>query len=267
MPQRRLRDRCLFATRVLTVLTLTCVTSTWAAAQAPPSDSTQATATGSPNFLFGRPHGSLGVRGGWIFTRGNSDLYDFVQRTLTIDHGDFNMPALEFDVGLSVTPRLDVRGGFEFNRVTVNSEYRDYVDNKLLPIEQSTELQQADISASLRYSLVEPGRAISRFAWVPRGVTPYVGAGGGMQRYRFAQHGDFVDFEDRSVFTSDFKSEGWAPSVHVFGGIDLQLYRALFMNLEARYLWSSADLQNDFVNFDPIDLAGFRLAAGINVRF
>jgi hypothetical protein len=64
-----------------------------------------------------------------------------------------------------------------------------------------------------------------------------------------------------------FTAEGWTPSAHVFGGADIQLYKRLYFSLEGRYLWASGELGTDFVDFDPIDLAGFRLAGGINVLF
>jgi hypothetical protein len=36
---------------------------------------------------------------------------------------------------------------------------------------------------------------------------------------------------------------------------------------EGRYTWASDDLEGDFVGFDPIDLSGLRLSAGINFVF
>jgi hypothetical protein len=46
----------------------------------------------SPDFLFGRPEGSIGVRGSWVFARAGSDWYDFVTDQLTIDTKDFDAP-------------------------------------------------------------------------------------------------------------------------------------------------------------------------------
>ena len=61
------------------------------------------------------------------------------------------------------------------------------------------------------------GRQISRLAWIPRTIVPYVGAGGGVTSYEFRQSGDFVDFATENaaagtftIFTDSFKSEGWA---------------------------------------------------------
>jgi hypothetical protein len=221
----------------------------------------------SPDFLFGRPHGSIGIRGSWLFASANSDLFDFVQQHLTVDKQDFNAPMIGFDVSIGVTSRIDVSFGAEFSQASKASEYRDFVDNQLLPINQETRLKERNLYGSVRFSLVPRGRSISRYAWVPRGVTPYVGAGGGVLWYEFEQSGDFVDFVDLSVFTDYFSSAGYTPSAHVFGGADVQLYRIMFLTVEGRYVWANATLGRDFIDFDPIDLAGFRLSTGVNVRF
>ncbi len=59
---------------------------------------------GRPDFLFGAPRGSFGVRGSWVFARAGSDLFDFVQQHLTLDKSDFNAPAFGFDGGVPLTP-------------------------------------------------------------------------------------------------------------------------------------------------------------------
>jgi hypothetical protein len=219
------------------------------------------------DFLFGRPHGSIGVRGSWVFARAGSDLFDFVTRELTLERDDFDAPGFGFDVAVSLTPRMDVVGTVELNQSETTSEYRDYVDNNLLPIEQTTTLKVVQLGGSLRYALRPRGHDVSRFAWVPSRFVPFVGAGGGLIYHRFTQTGDFVDFVDLSVFTDYFRSSGWSPSAHAFGGVDVQLYRGLYGTVEGRYLWAAGTLSRDFVDFDPIDLAGFRVSGGINLLF
>jgi hypothetical protein len=76
-----------------------------------------------------------------------------------------------------------------------------------------------------------------------------------------------VDFTDFSVFPHTYNSEGWSPSAHVFGGVDVKAWKRVYFNGEARYLWSHADLGNDFSGFNPIDLAGFRVTGGLRYMF
>ena len=219
------------------------------------------------DFLFGQPRATLGIRGAYAMPSGGSDLFDFIQDQLTVESGDFNGPAFAFDVGVPVGTRLDVVVGYEFARGTANSEYRDLVDNNELPIQQQSSLRQNALTGSARFLLVPRGRNVGRFAWIPNRVTPYVGAGGGLLWWKFQQRGDFVDFQDMGIFTDVFESTGTTPSAHVFGGMDIQVYKRLLVSFEGRYLWASDALGPDFIDFEPIDLSGFRLSTGINILF
>ncbi len=228
---------------------------------------TPAAAQTSPDFLFGRPAGMVGMRTGWMFARAGSDLFTFVQDQLTVDRKDFNAPAIGFDIDLAVTPRASAVIGFDFSKASKDSEYRDFVDDRRLPITQTTSLREMNFSGSLKFALTPRGREISSRAWIPAAVTPYVGAGAGLLRYQFLQHGDFIDIEDFSVFPETFRSEGWTPSGHVFGGVDVKVWKRLYLSGEGRYLWAQGTPGRDFIDFDPIDLAGFKLTAGVHYLF
>lgn len=220
------------------------------------------------DFMFGSPRGSLALRGSWVFARAGSDLFDFVTSQLTLDGGDFDAAAIGGELGLAITSRLEAVAGVEMSTTSDrSSEYREFIDNSGRPITQQTRLKTVDLTGSVRFALRPRGRRISRLAWIPSRLTPYVGAGGGALRYEFLQRGDFVDAVDLSVFTDAFESKGWAPSAHAFGGVTLQAYRRLFVQLEGRYTWAKGTLGPDFIDFDPIDLAGVRTTAGVSVLF
>lgn len=218
----------------------------------------------TPDFLFGRPRGSIGIRSGWTIGRAGSDWYNFVTDQLTLTNGDFNRPAIGTEGTVTLTRRLDLVFGVDYGQSTTNSEYRRLVDNNRLPIEQTTVLRDMNISVGVRYALTERGRRISRFAWVPRSIVPFVGAGAGAMWFQVEQNGDFVDYVDYSVFRDVFEAKGWAPSAHVSGGVDVRLLRRLFLTLDGRYVWAKGDLGRSWIDFDPIDLSGFRMSAGIN---
>jgi hypothetical protein len=54
---------------------------------------------------------------------------------------------------------------------------------------------------------------------------------------------------------------------HVFGGTDVQIFSRMLLSVEARYAWSKADLEQDFIDFEPIDLGGFKVGVGVHFVF
>jgi hypothetical protein len=224
---------------------------------------------GRPDFLFGAPSGAIAVRGNLVVAREGSDFFPFVRQTLTVDKGAFNTGGVAADYGIRLTPRLEAVVGFDANRARISSEYRNLVDNNRLPIEQTTTLRSLNFTGNLRYALTPRGREISRLAWVPRAVVPYVGAGGGLVAYQLKQAGDFVDALDprMPVFAHEFSANGVTPSAQVFSGVDVRLHGRWYATIDGRYVWAAGNLGRDFESFDPIDLSGFRFGAGINILF
>lgn len=236
------------------------------------NSSTQITSSAPPpDFLLGRPRASVGVRGSLFVASAKSDIFDFITDQLLLEKSDFNTGSFGAELAVSVTPRLEIVAAFDMNGVTRPTEDRD--EEELLPngtrvpIQSVTELKQKNFSASVKYSLIPRGRSVSRLAWIPNTFVPYVGAGAGYGNYILRQNGDFADFVDGHIFTDTFRSEGWAPAFHALGGTDIRVARHLLLSLEGKYSWSKADLSQDFLDFEPIDLGGFRFGAGIHFAF
>ena len=219
------------------------------------------------DFLFGQPRTVLGIAGGWLAGTDTGDLFDFVQNELTIEDGDFDTVAVRLSAGRALTSRLDLLAEVGFSQARVQSEYREFVEDDGLPITQATEFTRVPVQGSIRLWLVPRGRQIGRFAWVPRRMAPFVGAGGGGQWYQFQQFGDFVDFVDLSIFTNDFRTSGWAWSGHVFGGGSIAVRKQMFLTLEARQAWARTRPSDYFVGFDTIELSGLRITGGLEFVF
>lgn len=253
---------------VLRALVLGAVLATAAAgevfAQSPGSP---VTPRAPSDFMLGRPKGFITVDGGFLFANAGSDVYDFITEQLTLEKKAFNTPIYGGRLGFAIGQRIEVAVLLEQAKSRTGSEYRDFVDNQRLPIAQTTARSEYHVGANVRYSLLPAGRSISRFAWIPRAVTPFVGAGAGMIKYEFEQYGSFVDFQTLRVFNSTFRSQGWAPSAHGFAGIDLHVWRRVYLTGEARHTWSSAALSDDFEDFQPISLAGTRLGGSLKLVF
>jgi len=191
-----------------------------------------------------------------------------VQQHLTVDRKDFNAPAIGMDVEFWLTPRASIVGGFDWSQASKDSEYRDFVDNRRQPIQQTTRLREGSVTGGVRYALRDRGRAVSTLAWIPTRIVPYVGGGGGFLWYNLEQYGDFVDFVDFSVFGDLLPSDGIAPTAYVQAGADIQLVKRLYVTFDARYKWAKSKLDDVvWTGFDPLDLGGVKLSTGLTVTF
>ena len=237
--------------------------------EAPAANEPQTTpsSSGGPDFLFGRPRASISLGGTWVVPRAGGDLFSFVGNQLTINRSDFRRTGFTGAVGIRITPRLDVVSDIEISTRSVGSDYRQYVKADRSEIAQTTTFNQAAFAVGARYFPIGRGQDISKYAFLPRRVVPYVGTGASFSHYSFLQTGEFVDFVDLSIFNHTFSSDGWAVGPHVDAGADVQIWRMFFVNVGARYTWAHANLSSDFVGFDGIDLAGFRSSTGITVVF
>ena len=221
-----------------------------------------------PGFLFGRPGNSVGLRVNWHRARAESDVHEFLTETLTLEPRDFDALGVAIDVGFAVTSRLDVRVGLDYVQTPdTTSEFREFVGSDDLPITQDTALSQTDINGSVSFALIPRGRSIGQYAWIPNAVVPYVGAGAGIQWYGLELLGEFVDAGTFEIFDDHLQANGWAPSVHLFGGADIRLLQRLFLTAEARYVRATAEPAGAFDGFDSLDLSGIRAAVGIRFLF
>ena len=219
------------------------------------------------DFLFKRPTATLGVRLGYALPRAGSEIFDFTREELTVDKSDFNALSFGGELGIRAIERIDVALNLGYEKSDTRSEFRDFVDNDDLPIEQNTRFTRIPLTLGVKAYPWERGRRISRLAWIPKRWAPYVGAGAGVVWYRFEQIGDFVDFETLEVFNSELESQGSSPLAYLSTGVDVSLGPRWLVTGEARYVWASAQMDRDFVGFDNIDLAGLRMTAGFSVRF
>jgi len=218
-------------------------------------------------FLFQEPVGSLGVRGGFAQARGNSDIFSFITDELTLGRGAFASASFSADLAFRIGPRADLVFGVSYFGSNARSEFRRFVDNNDLPIEQTTGLARVPLTANAKVYLTSRGRSIGRFAWVPARFAPFVGVGGGAMWYRLRQRGDFINMETLDVFSDTFQSSGFTPVVDGFAGLDISLSPRYGLTGEGRYLWATAAMGRDFSGFDRIDLSGYNASFGLYVRF
>jgi opacity protein-like surface antigen len=218
----------------------------------------------APDFSFRQPRVTFGLRAGYAFNRSNGEIYDFLRENLTLRDSDFDSGVFAMDVGVRVVSWLDVVFGFEYSRSSARSEFRDFVDASGDAIDQRTRVTQVPLTTSLKFYPIGRGRRVGNYAWIRSTLAPYVGGGIGGTWYKLKQKGDFVDFVDLTIFEGEFESDEWGFAQHVFAGLDLALPLNFSLVVEGRYYWSHADLEQDYVGFDDINLDGARAMIGLN---
>ncbi len=219
-------------------------------------------------FLFREPISTVTFHGGLALPRAGGDLFADVTKDLTIDRANFAAASFGMDLAFVVTPRVDVVFGFGPSSSRTPSEFRDWVDNNDLPIEQVTSYSRSPFTLSARYHLRDKGRMVGSFAWIPNRLVPFVSAGAGVTRYRFEQDGDFIDTETLNVFSDRLRTEGWTWVGQVGGGAHLSLSPRVMLTGEARYLLGGVDAgrsSSDFVGY-RLDLSGLTTLVGLSFR-
>ena len=218
-------------------------------------------------FLFEPPRAGLTLHGGYALARTGSDIFSYSTSELTLNRRDFNGIDIGADFALSLTPRVDLVLSVSHSGSGGRSEFRHWVDNKDLPIEQNTTFDRVPLTASIDWFLTPRGRSIGQYVWIPARLALFAGGGVGTMWYRFRQVGDFIDYSSADVFHDDFSSSGWALTAHALAGVDYSLSTRWALTGEARYTMANADLSRDFSGFNRIDLGGLSTTVGIKVRF
>lgn len=217
-------------------------------------------------FLF-TPRVTLGVHGGFNVARAGSEVFDFTSDNLTVESSDFSSPAIRAELAVRLTERVDVSVDVAWMATDVRSESRDFIGTDDLPILQTTEFSQTPITFNLKYYLKDRGQQIGSFAWVPAKIVPYLGSGVGIVRYSFVQSGEFVVEETLEIVNARFDSATQGRLFHIMGGAEYALTKNALVVLDGRYRWASAQMRNDWVDFDDIDLSGLSFSLGLAVRF
>lgn len=222
-----------------------------------------------PDFLFGHPHVTVGLRAGYaVPIEAPGDVFTQLPPDQQLmSSGSFNSAAVSGEFAVRVTERLDVVADLGYSGAKIRSEFKEWLDNNDNPIEQTVRFTRRTLTFGLKEYLWDRGRSVSRLAWIPRQWAPFVGAGAGWVWYDYKQDGDFVDFQTLDVFPDRFRSTGRSATAHFFGGADWSLAPNFLLTVEGRYSLARSPMQQDFRNFNKIDLSGFQASAGISLRF
>jgi len=176
---------------------------------------------------------------------------------LVFDISDFNGPTtgVEWLIGLAENVEAGLGIGVSSRRVpTVYDRFTHATGRE---IEQDLRLRVVPFTATVR--------------WLPLGrhdaFTPYLGAGVAAMRWRYSESGEFVDFDDGSIFRDTFVGTGGAAGPLILGGARFPV-GSVDLGGEVRYQHAVGDLPRDqgFAG-DRIDLSGFSYLFTFNIRF
>ena len=235
----------------------------------------------NPDFLFQQPRFSIGVRGGLFFHGASSDLFDFTEERFTIDRCDFlSVDTCAFrgvsfgaEGGVWLGPRAELTLGLDGSGVTLDSQYRDFVEEdgtaEGQPIRQSTQLtEKPALSIGVRWYLADRGEQLGQFVWLPRSWNAFVAGGAGVTGYELTLWGDFVNEVDSLISPEKFTSSGHAFFPFLGAGFEYAFSNHAALVVEGRYLWGRDNLGRDFDQdfVEPLDLSGARLTLGLSYR-
>ncbi len=219
-------------------------------------------------FLFKAPAATLTVHGGFAQPLASGGVFSLARRELTLGRSDFASGNFGFDLTIAVAPRYEVVLGVDRSGSRTRSEYREWLDNNDLPIEQTTQLARVPITASVRYFLADRGRKVGSVAWIPARFVPFVSLGGGVMKYKFQQVGDFVDLQTLNVFGENLSTTGWAGVVQAGAGAQWSLNQRVNLTGELRYNHANGDgdkPNGDFSGY-KVNLSGVSTLIGLTLR-
>lgn len=174
------------------------------------------------------------------------------------DFSDFGSASLGAEYLIGIGNYLEAGAGIGYTSRGVNTIYDDFVRPDGTEIEQELKLRVVPITATVR--LLPLGR-LSAFQ-------PYVGGGIGINSWRYAETGDFIDFSDRDrpIFRDSFVATGTAVGPVAVFGARVPVGNAVIGG-EVRYQKAEGDLdERDFLG-PKIDLGGFHYSATFGFRW
>jgi outer membrane protein W len=140
---------------------------------------------------------------------------------------------------------------------TVFAQYRDYEFEDGTPISQNISLRIVPVEANLKYHPLGHRNRLN----------PYVGIGAGVYAWTYQQFGNFINFEDDSISEGFAETRRFAFGLNGRAGVAYRFQQRLGILLEGKYHYLQGKLSRNFEGFEPLDMSGFLINAGIMFYF
>jgi len=178
---------------------------------------------------------------------------------LLFEIGDFNGATVNGEWVYGISDYLEVAAGIGFYQKTVPSIYRDFEDSDGTEIEQDLKLRIVPITATVRFLPLPRGSA----------VEPYIGGGIGIYNWRYSETGEFIDFNDNSIFRDTFSADGTEVGPVIVAGLRFPVGDV--WTIGGEYRWQRAEGDTNMAESgllaDKIDLGGQSIGFTFHFRF
>ncbi len=202
---------------------------------------------------------SIGFMMGQFRPNANSDIWSVNFDNLILSAKNFNNTIYYFEWE-NIRRRSGLFFGFGSYLTRVNTEYRDWVWGDGSPIEQQITFKEVPFQIGWRFYPIPVWR---------KGILPFVGVGIEYVSWEWRQEGDFIDFSDPGlpIYYGDYRRTSGNFGVFLNGGVVVKFDRRYALRLSAIYHMAKGNLEPVFLDFEPIDLSGLMLMAGISIYY
>ena len=184
------------------------------------------------------------------------DVLNANRNFLFFEIGDFKSASIGAEWLVPLGEYFEGGAGIGFSRRTVDSVYTDFTEDNGTEVAQELRLRLVPIAFTVRALPLGQRNALQ----------PYLGVGLGVINWRYAESGDFIDFNNNlEIFRGSFVESGTSTGPIVLGGIRFG-GETLSVGGEIRYHAAEGDLGSDFAG-NKIDLGGWTYNFTIGVRF
>ncbi|MEW6456903.1 MAG: hypothetical protein AB1410_09370 [Acidobacteriota bacterium] len=201
----------------------------------------------------------LTFRLGSTMLKQESDLWQINRENLYLKKNDFNGKFFSGEFEFRTRKFKNLSFSFEYSsyeRSKVTS-YRDYEYSDGSPITQTLKLKITPLEINMKY--------------YPLGLLgtmiPYFGAGTGIYFWNYQQEGDFIDFNDYSIFTGSYNTSTQDFGANLRAGLIFKISNSIGLTGDAKYIWLKGKLSDEFQGFEKFDLNGFYFSFGISFLF
>ncbi len=202
--------------------------------------------------------GSISFLGGRFYPNAGSDIWDINFENLILSKKNFesNVGYLEWEWGKRTITFF--AGATLSGRKTINTEYRDYVWYDGSPITQSITYKNNPTYLGIRFYPIPVYR---------KGILPFVGAGITFVSWEWTQTGEFIDFSDPTlpIYYGDYFKRDSSAGFFINGGLVIKIDRSIGFRIMGFYTSVHGNLEPTYLGFEPIDLSGFTVLAGISI--